>query len=225
MSGRDDRSTGAAETTEDEPFFSRWVRRKKESRESGLTGEAAPAAERPAEQVSGPGAGGEEREAVATGDGETAASDGAAVPPLELPPLETLTAESDFGAFMQPGVDGALRRAALRKMFRNPIYGTVDELDPFRADFAAFTPLGDTITSDMKFHAERLLREQLEKAAESTEGAGTATPEADQTATASIDESEPQEPDVAPEVAADDDRVAADDSTIPTEHTDERRDH
>jgi hypothetical protein len=87
-------------------------------------------------------------------------------PATELPPLESLTAESDFRAFMQPGVDDALRRAALRKMWQNPVYGVVDELDPFRADFAAFTPLGDIVTSDMKFHAERLLREQLEKAAE-----------------------------------------------------------
>jgi hypothetical protein len=224
MSSRDDRSTRAAENTEDEPFLSRWARRKKESRE-GLTAEPAPTVELPAEQVPGPGAGGEECGAVAKAEGETAAADGAPAPPLELPPLETLTAESDFGAFMQPGVDGALRRAALRKMFRNPIYGIVDELDPFRADFAAFTPLGDTITSDMKFHAERLLREQLEKAFESTESAGTGTPEADQTATGSIDKIEPQEPDVAPEAAADDDGAAADNSTIPTEDTDERRDH
>jgi hypothetical protein len=224
MSGRDDRSTRATENTEDESFFSRWARRKKESRQ-GLAGETAPTAELPPEPLPGPGAGGEAREAVATTDGETAAAEVAAVPPLELPPLETLTAESDFGAFMQPGVDGALRRAALRKMFRNPIYGVVDELDPFRADFAAFTPLGDTITSDMKFHAERLLREQLEKAAESTGSAGTATPEAEQAVAGSTDESEPQEPDVVPEGAADDDRVAADDATMPTEDADERRDH
>jgi hypothetical protein len=224
MSGRDDRPARVPEKMEDEPFLSRWARRKKESRE-GLSEETAQTVELPAGQIPGPGAAEHELDAVATADDETAGTDRAEAPPLELPPLETLTAESDFGAFMQPGVDGALRRAALRKMFRNPIYGIVDELDPYRADFAAFTPLGDTITSDMKFHAERLLREQLEKAAESAESAGTATPEADQAVGGATQEVELQEPDAAPEVKADDQQAAAEDSTTPTEDTDERRDH
>jgi len=219
MSSRDDRPARAAEKMQDEPFFSRWARRKKESRE-GLSEETVQAVELPAEQIPGPGAAEHELEAVATADDEL---DGAAVPPLELPPLETLTVESDFRAFMQPGVDGALRQAALRKMFRNPIYGIVDDLDPYRADFAAFTPLGDTITSDMKFHAERLLREQLEKAAESAESAGPATPEAEQAVAGATQEGELQ--DAAPEVKADDSGAAAEDSTTPTEDADERRDH
>jgi hypothetical protein len=87
-----------------------------------------------------------------------------------LPPLESLTEESDFAPFMRPPYRSELRRQALRKMFRNPKYGVVDDLDPYRADFAAFTPLGDIVTSDMKFHAERLLRKQLEKAAEERSG-------------------------------------------------------
>jgi hypothetical protein len=224
MNGRDDRPARAAEKVQDEPFFSRWARRKKESRE-GLSEETVQAVELPAEQLPEPGAAEHELEAVATADDESAGTEGAAVPPLELPPLETLTVESDFRAFMQPGVDGALRQAALRKMFRNPIYGIVDDLDPYRADFAAFTPLGDTITSDMKFHAERLLREQLEKAAESAESAGPAPPEADQAVAGATQEGELQEPDAAPEVKADDSRAAAEDSTTPTEDADERRDH
>ena len=83
--------------------------------------------------------------------------------------MESLTPESDFSAFMRPGVDPGLRREALRKLFQNPKYGLLDELDPYRADYAAFTPLGDIITADMKFHAERLLRKQLEEALEAEE--------------------------------------------------------
>jgi hypothetical protein len=68
-------------------FLARWSRRKREA-------DAAPAPADPAPAE------------------ETAA------PPLpELPPIETLTAASDFTPFMQPGVPDALRVAALRRLW------------------------------------------------------------------------------------------------------------
>jgi hypothetical protein len=46
--------------------------------------------------------------------------------PTSLPPLDSLTAESDFGAFLRKGVPAALRHAALRKAW---------SLDPAIRDF------------------------------------------------------------------------------------------
>jgi len=95
----------------------------------------------------------------------------------------------------------------------------VDPLDPYKADYQAFTALGDTITSDMKFHAERLIREQMEKAAEAAEAAGTASPSENVAA-----EQEAQAAGVSPAGVQDDepaDRAAGQD---PTEDADERRD-
>jgi len=206
MSGREDRPAQERETPEDEPFFSRWARLKKESRDIPAA-EAADSAAPPAALAPDDGAADDVEQAPAAANAE-AAEDQAAAPSLELPPLASLTAESDFSAFMQPGVDSALRSAALRKMWQNPIYGVVDDLDPFRADFAAFTPLGDIITSDMKFHAERLLREQLEKAVGDADSAGPAS-------------GEPTASGPAEDGGGDE---AQDESTTSTEDADERRD-
>lgn len=187
MSARDERPARATvDDVQDESFLRRWARLKQESRQGDEVAQPpAPAAGQAAADSNqgSPGgsaaAGGED----AAADGSEPGADGAEA--LDLPPIESLTAESDFGNFMQPGVDPVLRRMALRKMWQNPKYGVVDELDPFRADFAAFTPLGDTITADMKFHAERLLREQLEKAGEAT---GASAVEADEGAGSDADQ-------------------------------------
>jgi len=50
--------------------------------------------------------------------------------PLEdLPALETLTKDSDFRAFMRPGVPEELRNQALRKLWgSDPVYANLDGL-------------------------------------------------------------------------------------------------
>lgn len=178
MSARDDRPARAAEGEQDENFLSRWSRRKQASREGRDVAQPPLPADAPVEAGRGREASDtraeQQRPDAASDPGEALSGDEAEAP--ELPPIDSLTGESDYGPFMRPGVDPALRRLALRKMWQNPKYAVVDDLDPFRADFAAFTPLGDIVTSDMKFHAERLLREQLEKVAEAT-GASAARPE------------------------------------------------
>jgi hypothetical protein len=191
MSSRDERAGRPVEQSGDEPFLSRWARLKRESREQAP--EAPPRPE-PATETA------PDENAVEAADGSPAEAS-PQQPALELPPLESLTEESDFAPFMKTGVDPELRRQALRKMFRNPKYAVVDDLDPYRADFAAFTPLGDIITADMKFHAERLLREQLEKAAESAEAGALASGQEDArgaapgaTSSASTNEDPPTQP-------------------------------
>jgi hypothetical protein len=170
VSARDDRTASAGRPGEEESFLSRWARLKRESAEQAAL--PSDVQGRPAKES----ASGEPLEPAQTDTGEAARTTVEEPDQPELPPIESLTEESDIGAFMRPGVDPSLRRLALKKMFRNPKYGVVDPLDPFRADFAAYTPLGDIITADMKFHAERLLRKQLEKAAEADGGAGIAEP-------------------------------------------------
>lgn len=216
MSGGDDRPERVREAVADEPFLSRWARLKRESNETSPDESAQPAAPSPEQ----PGA---KAETVDTGTAETVAGAGTEEDaPPELPPLDSLTEESDFGAFMHSSVDPALRRQALRKMFRNPKYAVLDPLDPYRADYAAFTALGDTITSDMKFHAERLLRQELEKAAEAAESAGTASPDTGEDGSAEQQQGRTEATGL--DAAGEDgESMARDDSTNPTEDGDERR--
>jgi hypothetical protein len=64
----------------------------------------------------------------------------------DMPPIESLTAESDFAQFLAEGVSDALRRAALRKLFQLPEFGVLDGLNEYDEDYTQFEKLGDMVT-------------------------------------------------------------------------------
>lgn len=61
-------------------------------------------------------------------------------PPV-LPPVESLTPESDFSAFLHPKVDEKLKRAALKKLFSNPHFNVMDGLDVYVDDYGKPDPI------------------------------------------------------------------------------------
>ena len=100
----------------------------------------------------------------------------------DMPPISTLSATSDLTGFFNRGVSATLRRAALRHVFQLPSYNVRDGLNDYDDDFTYFEPLGDTVTSDMKWHTarkerERIERERLEEEARLAEEAGDAQAE------------------------------------------------
>lgn len=110
---------------EKEGFLSRWSRRKRD------------AVERPVAEVApdAPLAEGTLPEALPEAQAEDQQSPGRAacpipevpeIDPASLPPVESLTIESDFAQFLRPGVPTLLRNAALRRMW---------SLDPAIRDF------------------------------------------------------------------------------------------
>lgn len=58
-----------------------------------------------------------------------------------LPPIESLTIESDFAPFMRPGVDEHVRRSALRKLLRDPRFNVMDGLDVYIGDYSTPDPI------------------------------------------------------------------------------------
>lgn len=58
-----------------------------------------------------------------------------------LPPIESLTPDSDFLPFMKPEVDGVLKRQALRTLFRDPRFNVMDGLDVYIDDYSKADPL------------------------------------------------------------------------------------
>jgi len=86
---------------------------------------------------------------------EVAPSDPQAVGPLEtgtepqerapepLPPVESLTPESDFTPFMQSGVDPDVKREALKTLLRDPRFNVMDGLDVYIDDYSKPDPLPD----------------------------------------------------------------------------------
>ena len=73
----------------------------------------------------------------------------------ELPPVESLTFDSDFTRFLQPNVDGATRQAALRKLFSDPRFNVMDGLDVYIDDYNKFEPLPAELVKQLA-HAKYL---------------------------------------------------------------------
>ena len=97
---------------EKEGFLSRWSRRKRDAVEQPLA-EAAPDA--PLAEGTLPEAPAEDQPPPA----RTACPipEVPEIDPASLPPVESLTIESDFAQFLRPGVPTLLRNAALRRMW------------------------------------------------------------------------------------------------------------
>jgi hypothetical protein len=120
--------------TDDKPGFSlsRWSQRKL-------------AAARAAEQPAAPKPANVAPAAAAPMAPSARAAEGASAAAPELPAVESLTFESDFTAFLGPKVDEALRRRALRTLFRDPRFNVMDGLDVYIDDYTKF----ETLTPEM----------------------------------------------------------------------------
>ena len=84
----------------------------------------------------------------------------------DMPPVDTLTFDSDYSGFLSPKVSEHLRRAALRKLFHSAALNVTDGLDDYAEDFTTFKPLGDLITTDMRHRIEVEARRRAEQLGE-----------------------------------------------------------
>ncbi len=107
----------------------------------------------------------------------------------DMPPLKTLTEESDYTGFLSPKVSDELRKLALRKLFHGSKFNICDGLDDYDEDFTKFAKLGDVITAEMRHRAElealKKLQQQEETISQVVESAPAS--EAPEDVDASID--------------------------------------
>jgi len=164
-----DPDQSVTESADDDPFLSRWARRKRAVR-AGADPDA----------VGGEAAG------VKTALASTAPADGTlpeageddqpeALTDEDMPSVETINEDTDMSGFFSPKVTQAVKKAALKKFFHSPLFNIVDGLDDYDDDFRNFEALGDIITSDMRTQMDReaaRVREAAEKEAENSEPAG-----------------------------------------------------
>ena len=97
--------------SEPENFIARWSRRKREAAEDAEATKSSAAPDAAAEGAHPS----EDQSDTASGRSDARRSPEAAFDPTKLPPIETITAESDIRAFLAPGVPPELTRAALRR--------------------------------------------------------------------------------------------------------------
>ena len=138
---------------------------------------------------------------------------------VDMPPLESLSADSDFTGFLSPKVSETLRRAALRKLFHGSTFNVIDELDDYAEDFTTFEVLGDIVTADMRHQLELEAKKQAEAAKRALldSDAGTSEP-GDEVAS---DQTKPAEPE---ESIRDAEQTAADARAEPSDAEAERPD-
>src|SRR3954464_10162448 len=74
----------------------------------------------------------------------------------ELPPVESLTFDSDFKAFMHSKVEQSVKRAALKKLFSDPRFNVMDGLDTYIDDYTKEAPISDELLAQLS-HARRTL--------------------------------------------------------------------
>jgi len=148
-----DASTGV-DAVDEEGFLSRWSRRKSLSRD----GIELPEPEPDDGTVLAPAPDGETPPAESAADRDLAVDE----PQPELPPLESLDADSDYSAFLNARVPEDLRKKALHKLFHSPKFNVRDGLDDYDLDFSKPEPLGEIITAEMRHR----IRVELERLAE-----------------------------------------------------------
>jgi hypothetical protein len=130
----------------DENFLSRWSRRKLAARELPGTVEDEPV----------------EAQAPPPAQPEAPSE------PIPLPPVESLTPESDFTPFMQAAVDPGLKRQALKKLFGDPRFNAMDGLDVYIDDYTKSLPIPEGWLEKMEQvrHLGAFKREEERKAEE-----------------------------------------------------------
>ena len=127
-----------------EGFLARWSRRKAgiasagDAKRDAATPSALPATSPSAADTAAAAAG------VVHGEAARPVDPAMAAPAEPLPTLAdvaALTRESDYSRFMAPGVDGAVRNAAMKKLFGDPHFNVMDGLDVYIDDYHKPDPL------------------------------------------------------------------------------------
>jgi hypothetical protein len=129
----------------DEGFLRRWARRKTEVR-SGMAPPPEPFA--PVEDLPVPVA-------------EAPAPVPADVPLPTMDDVARLTSDSDFSAFVARGVDAAVRRTALKKLFADPHFNAMDGLDVYIDDYTKPSPVSEAMLASLE-HAKNALQRVVE---------------------------------------------------------------
>jgi hypothetical protein len=92
--------------------------------------------------------------------------------PAPLPPVEQLKPDSDFTPFMDPKVDPGVRRDALKKLFTDAHFKTIDPFEPYSIDLTGEDPIPDEMLKALN-HAKRLVFDEPEKVAEAQAASDT----------------------------------------------------
>ena len=99
-------------------------------------------------------------------EAEAPPAEAAPVAPMPaLPPVESLTPESDFRGFMDPRVGDALRRVALKKLFSDPHFNLPDPYEAYSGDWTVGEPIPEAMLASLEQMKNLLRQPPVEPAA------------------------------------------------------------
>ena len=140
--------------SEPDGFLSRWARRKAQVQTGVVSPEPAEPLSRPMEAPVSPAASEPSTlaAAIATTPEPSAGVQPAPVaePPPTLHDVALLTRESDYSRFVEPGVDGTVRNAAMKKLFTDPHFNVMDGLDTYIDDYGKPDPIPESMLRMMR---------------------------------------------------------------------------
>jgi len=139
-----------------ERFLSRWSRRKHEIARATAAAPVAAVEDAPPVSAEAP------LPPAAVPAPPVPAAEAAAVP---LPPVETLSFDSDFRPFLKPEVEASVQRAALKKLFSDPHFNVMDGLDIYIDDYNKPDPMPAGMLEKIVGVYERLAEESAAKEA------------------------------------------------------------
>ncbi|HUT42527.1 MAG TPA: DUF3306 domain-containing protein [Gammaproteobacteria bacterium] len=172
-------------------FMARWSRRKIQARDEA----ARP--DDPAAGIAQP--------PVAEADASPVCQPEQELTDADMPPVETLGADSDYAPFMSPGVSDGLRQRALRILFSQPACNITDGLNDYDDDYTQFAGLGSLVTHEMKRMLKRELAAEKNRQQQSADQAQESRAvDADVPVDASREEAQPAASDQADTEAVDD---------------------
>ena len=128
-----------------EAFLSRWSRLKLETEEFAKPVESPTVLDQPA------------------ADAQPAEGSSA-----ELPPVESITVQSDISPYLQATVDAGLKRMALKKLFQDPHFhfANMDKLDIYIDDYSIADPLPEGMLEQLKFAQDYIFKDPTKPEAE-----------------------------------------------------------
>jgi hypothetical protein len=97
--------------------------------------------------------------------------------PEPLPPVESLTPDSDFKPFMRPDVEPGIKQAAMKQLFKDPHFNVMDGLDTYIDDYSVESPIPEGILKTMYQARQHLFSDEEKAAADAADAAADAARE------------------------------------------------
>jgi hypothetical protein len=97
----------------------------------------------------------------------------------DLPPVESLTFDSDFAAYLRSNVEESVKRAALKKLLHDPRFNVMDGLDTYIDDYTKNEGISEEMLKTLEHARSTLFPPQPEGEKEETAKEEASEPKTD----------------------------------------------